>query len=519
MLLLFVLISFCAHAQVKIGENPNIIDPASIVELESTNKAFVLTRLTNTQMLAIAPLNGAVVYNTDTQCVHYYNGSVWTNLCDGNSSSSFSFTDNGDGTITLTDGDGNDITFNMNKDDIDPKNEIQTLNYTAGVLTLSNDPSGTAINFSEFDQNAADDFSGSFTDLTNVPANLDIDATDDFNTGISFDGTNLTVSDAGGDVSTDISSLAYDDTAIRANIDQNEIDADNAIAAVDTKIDNHILADEDTSATNELSDLNLDATSNILTLTNAEAGATGVDLSGFISSDDQNLESATLSGTSELAINIEGGDDVTVDLSALEESADITAVQDDVDQNEIDADNAIAAVDTKIDDHILADQDTSATNELSDLNLDASNILTLTNAEAGATGVDLSGFVSTDDQNLESATLSSDSELGINIEGGDDVTVDLSALEESADITAVQNDVDQNELDADNAIAAVDTKIDNHILADEDTSATNELSDLSLDASNILTLTNPATGTNEVDLSGFVSTDDQNLESATLSSD
>ncbi|WP_300027724.1 hypothetical protein [uncultured Maribacter sp.] len=519
--LLFVLISFCAHAQVKIGENPNIIDPASIVELESTNKAFVLTRLTNTQMLAIAPLNGAVVYNTDTQCVHYYNGSVWTNLCDGNSSSSFSFTDNGDGTITLTDGDGNDITFNMNKDDIDPKNEIQTLNYTAGVLTLSNDPSGTAIDFSEFDQNAADDFSGSFTDLTKVPANLDIDATDDFNTGISFDGTNLTVSDAGGDVSTDISSLAYDDTAIRADIDQNEIDADNAIAAVDTKIDDHILVDEDTSATNELSDLKLDANSNILTLTNAEAGATGVDLSGFVSTDDQNLESATLSSDSELAINIEGGSDVTVDLSALEESADITAVQDDVDQNELDADNAIAAVDTKIDNHILADEDTSATNELSDLNLDAtSNILTLTNPATGTNQVDLSGFVSTDDQNLESATLSGTSELAINIEGGDDVTVDLSALEESADITAVQDDVDQNELDADNAIAAVDTKIDDHILADEDTSATNELSDLNLDAnSNILTLTNPATGTNEVDLSGFVSSDDQNLESATLSSD
>ncbi|MDF4204932.1 hypothetical protein PXD56_18330, partial [Maribacter sp. SA7] len=73
-----------------------------------------------------------------------------------------------------------------------------------------------------------------------------------------------------------------------------------------------------------------------------------------------------------------------------------------------------------------------------------------------------------------------------NIEGGNDVTVDLSALEESADITAVDN------------------KVDAHILADEDISATNELSDLNLNAtSNILTLTNPATGTNEVDLSGY----------------
>ncbi|WP_396633648.1 beta strand repeat-containing protein [Maribacter sp. R86514] len=577
LLLFFILFSFCVNAQVKIGENPNSIDPASIVELESTNKAFVLTRLTTAQMQAMAPLNGALVYNIDTQCVHYYNGVVWTNLCDGLNNPIFTFEDNGNGTITLSDGNGNDITFdgasqiistledngdstytytnengietnfsivntdnqnlqtdstpgnisidngnaitiNVEDADADDQNEIQTLEYTSGVLTLSNDPNATTVDLSGFDQNAADDFSGSFNDLTDLPVNLDTDATDDFNTGISFDGTNLTVTDAGGDVSTNISGLAYDDTAIRADIDQNELDADNAIAAVDTKIDNHIIADEDVSATNELSDLSLDA-SNILTLTNPATGTNEVDLSGYVSTDDQNLESATLSSDSELGINIEGGEDVTVDLSALEESDDITAVQNDVDQNEVDADNAIAAVDTKIDNHIIADEDVSATNELSDLSLDASNILTLTNPATGTNEVDLSGYVSTDDQNLESATLSSDSELGINIEGGEDVTVDLSALEESDDITAVQDDVDQNEVDADNAIAAVDTKIDNHIIADEDVSATNELSDLSLDASNILTLTNPATGTNEVDLSGYVSTDDQNLESATLSSD
>ncbi|WP_299801363.1 hypothetical protein, partial [uncultured Maribacter sp.] len=69
------------------------------------------------------------------------------------------------------------------------------------------------------------------------------------------------------------------------------------------------LADEDVSATNELSNLSLDA-SNILTLTNPATGTNEVDLSGFVSTDDQNLESATLSGTSELAINIEGGNDV-----------------------------------------------------------------------------------------------------------------------------------------------------------------------------------------------------------------
>ncbi|CAG2534618.1 hypothetical protein MAR621_04072, partial [Maribacter dokdonensis] len=284
-LLFFSFISFCATAQVKIGQNPNIIHSASIVELESTDKAFVLTRLSTAQMQAITPLNGAVVYNTDTQCVHYYNGTVWTNLCDGISTNDFSFTDNSDGTITLDDGNGNTITFNgaaqtistlidngdgtytytnengietvisiavtdnqnlqtdntpgnisidngnaltINVDDADAdaQNEIQTLDYTSGVLTLSNDPNATVVDLSAFDQNAADDFSGSFNDLNDLPVNLDTDTTDDFNTAIIFDGTNLTVSDAGGDVSTDISGLAYDDTALRADVDQNTADID-----------------------------------------------------------------------------------------------------------------------------------------------------------------------------------------------------------------------------------------------------------------------------------------------------
>ena len=83
---LIVLLFICAHytnAQVKIGENPNIIDPASILELESTSKALVLSRVSSTQMQNIVPLHGAMVYNIDTQCIHYYNGTQWSNLCTG----------------------------------------------------------------------------------------------------------------------------------------------------------------------------------------------------------------------------------------------------------------------------------------------------------------------------------------------------------------------------------------------------------------------------------------------------
>ena len=44
---------YLGAAQVKIGENLQTIDGASILELESTNKAFVLTRVTQNEMDAL----------------------------------------------------------------------------------------------------------------------------------------------------------------------------------------------------------------------------------------------------------------------------------------------------------------------------------------------------------------------------------------------------------------------------------------------------------------------------------
>ena len=125
--------------------------------------------------------------------------------------------------------------------------------------------------FPNLDTDATDDFSGSFNNLTDVPANLDTDSTDDYNTGIAFDGTDITITDNGGDQTIDISSLAYDDTTVRSDINDNTA----AIAA-------HGIADEDISATNEIqtlsllgSDLSISGTGgNTITLPSA-SGTTG----------------------------------------------------------------------------------------------------------------------------------------------------------------------------------------------------------------------------------------------------
>jgi hypothetical protein len=79
-LMLFGAISL--HSQVKIGNNPQTIDASSLLELESIDKALVITRVSTAQMEAIIPSAGAIVYNTDELCINYYDGTEWINICD-----------------------------------------------------------------------------------------------------------------------------------------------------------------------------------------------------------------------------------------------------------------------------------------------------------------------------------------------------------------------------------------------------------------------------------------------------
>ena len=97
---------FTVSGQIKIGDNPQNIDPASLLELESSSRVLVISRVSTPQMEAIAPQRGGVVYNTDTECLHYFDGTQWVNLCDAvsfnltndpieNSNTTISIVDNG----------------------------------------------------------------------------------------------------------------------------------------------------------------------------------------------------------------------------------------------------------------------------------------------------------------------------------------------------------------------------------------------------------------------------------------
>jgi len=100
------------QAQIKIGDAPQTILPGSLLELQSNDKTLVITRVNTAQMDLITASEGALVYNTDIGCVHYYNGTEWVNICDA-VAGSVSFTSR-DSSIHIAATDNNyDLTVGM----------------------------------------------------------------------------------------------------------------------------------------------------------------------------------------------------------------------------------------------------------------------------------------------------------------------------------------------------------------------------------------------------------------------
>ena len=552
-----VLLFFClltstlTFGQIKIGTNPQNIDASSVLELESTSRALVLTRVNTTQMNAIIPLQGALVYNTESKCVHYYDGSRWLNICDALTNSvNISLTDNGDGTYTFSDAtnkqtqinnlnesllveDGNlilrDSAGNIVSIGLQDLNEYtfttdaiintfptifitqdangSSFNFEVGIINGENiqdgsikqaDLAGSSVGSAQLRDNSvrnvamADNAVGSpeiingsiqpidigpgsnnqilstngagtvqWTDLaglvtavevsydntnsnllaTNVQGAIDelqiISSDDQKLTGATLDGTNLLTIGI--------------ENGTSANVSLSSLEESADIEAVQTNLDTHILADGDLSNTNELNSSFSVNGSNLQLVDNG--GILSVPLN-TIGSDDQNLTGATLSGTNTLQIDIENGTPVNVSLASLEESIEIATVR------------------TNLDAHIAADGDLSSTNELnSSFAVNGTNLEIIDNG--GTLSVPLSS-IGSDNQNLTGATLSASNELQIDIENGTSTTVDLSSLEESADITIVQ------------------TNLDAHIAADGDLNDQNEIQDLSITGT-ALTITNNPT--------------------------
>jgi len=76
---LFLLLLTCSSifAQVKIGDNPTSVGASSLLELESTNKGLVVTRVANTAAITTA-VNGMIVYDLSANCLKVYQNGAWS---------------------------------------------------------------------------------------------------------------------------------------------------------------------------------------------------------------------------------------------------------------------------------------------------------------------------------------------------------------------------------------------------------------------------------------------------------
>ena len=103
----FILFFINIFSQVKVGENPNTINPSAGLEIEYTNKGFLPPRMTTAQRDAIQnPALGLMIFNTTTNCVEVFIAPNWQNMFCGCSSApaNLSYTDNGPLTYCLNAG-------------------------------------------------------------------------------------------------------------------------------------------------------------------------------------------------------------------------------------------------------------------------------------------------------------------------------------------------------------------------------------------------------------------------------
>tara|TARA_R110002049_G_scaffold20846_12_gene76631 strand:- start:253 stop:1671 length:1419 start_codon:yes stop_codon:yes gene_type:complete len=75
---ILLLLTLLTKAQVKIGDNPNSINPASILELEDSTRGLLISRMTTAQRNAISnPPDGLKIYNTTTSTMDIFRFDHW----------------------------------------------------------------------------------------------------------------------------------------------------------------------------------------------------------------------------------------------------------------------------------------------------------------------------------------------------------------------------------------------------------------------------------------------------------
>ncbi|WP_190811630.1 hypothetical protein [Flagellimonas sp. S3867] len=380
--------------QIKIGDNPQTLDPSSVLELESTSRVLVITRVTDTQMNTITPLRGALVYNTDQQCVHYYNGTDWINICEALDNSFTVSTDavfnqfSRDSTVVVTQVDDN-YNFEVNLitgDNIVPTSingdvHIQPSSITGGLLqdaTITFDKladgenTGEVLQWNGNEWILVDETGLVVTEVDGEIGNEVLDATiggslERSGAGTDVDPFTLDVSDGG------ISNTELAPDAVTTDkIQDGSVNTDDIanLAVTNVKLDkaNIPLSGFGPAATNL--DLGNNVISNVLDPVLPQDAATKNYVDTEITASTQTIVS-TDAGNSITASGTDGG--AFYDDSALQTA--ITTNTTNIGTNQTNIATNVTNIGTNTTDlanHITADLDIDNTNEIQDISTDGS---------------------------------------------------------------------------------------------------------------------------------------------------
>ncbi|MEO9759348.1 MAG: hypothetical protein ABJI93_08165 [Nonlabens ulvanivorans] len=422
---LFLLMGAITTAQVKIGNNPNTIDPFSILELESSETVLVVTRITDAEMAAILPLNGAIIYNTSQNCLFQYRNNNWESLCNGGI-----LVDNNDGTYTFTNDNGGIVSIDTNAI-ANPYN-----NATSGLAAMNI-------------QDAIDELSGLASNVSLID---------------NADGT-YTFTDAAGNT------VTIADTSISTLIDN----TDGTYTYTDELGNQTII---DTSFIESLTSLGLNASQTGLEYTDEDGVITTLDLTTVV----QNLETITTlvdntDGT--FTYTNEAGTPVTIDTNAAETLTTLVLNADDTNLDYTDEDGVTTQLDfTALVQNLetittLVDNtdgtftytneagtpvtiDTNAAETLTTLVLNADDTnLDYTDEDGVTTQLDFTSLV----QNLETITTlvdNTDGTFTYTNEAGTPVTIDTNAAETLTTLVLNADDTNLDYTDEDGVTTQLD---------------------------------------------------------------
>jgi hypothetical protein len=160
-----------AAAQVAINSDGSAPDASAMLEITSNSSGVLIPRMTAAQRDAIpTPATGLMVYVTDDNLFHFYNGSAWTaiNPSGGNSTDELQTLSRSGTDVTLSDGGG---TVSIADNDNSSSNELQNLGSTASgtnrTVTITNG-SNTTFSVADNDNDATNELDSKWTEANNA---------------------------------------------------------------------------------------------------------------------------------------------------------------------------------------------------------------------------------------------------------------------------------------------------------------------------------------------------------------